>query len=76
MDAHDLVPIYTCTNPAEAEILRNALHVEGIACEIDGENQAGLAGIMEIRLLVRALDAERARQYLEQHEHHEEPETP
>lgn len=73
MEAQDLVPVYTCTNETEAEILRNALHAEGIACEIEGEHQAGLAGILAIRLLVRALDADRARRYLEQHEHHEKP---
>lgn len=69
MDASDLVNIYTCTNPGEAKILRNALQSEGIACRIDGEGQAGLSGILEIHLLVRAIDADRGRSYLEKHEH-------
>lgn len=68
---NELVSVYSTNNAGEAEILRAALHGEGIKCEIDGENQAGLAGIisMEIRLLVRAEDFDRARKYLEQHHH-------
>ena len=68
---NDLVSVYSTNNAVEAEILRTALHGEGIKCEIDGENQAGLTGIisMEIRLLVRAEDSDRARKNLEQHHH-------
>ena len=66
----DLKPVYSPNNAAEAEILRNALHGEGIKCEISGENQAGLAGIdsLEIQLLVRAEDFDRAHSFLEQHQ--------
>ena len=68
---NELVSVYSTNNAVEAEILRTALHSEGIKCEIDGENQAGLTGIisMEIRLMVRAEDSDRARKYLEQHHH-------
>ena len=68
MDAQDLVTVYTCTNANTAEIIRNALEAEGITAHIDGENQAGLAGILEMRIMVKAADAERARGYLEEHE--------
>lgn len=60
MDAQDLVTVYTVTNPIQAEIIKNALQSEGIACELDGENQAGLSDILEIGILVRADDADRA----------------
>lgn len=68
---HDLRSVYFPSNAAEAEILRNALHGEGIKCEISGENQAGLAGIssLEIQLLVRAEDFDRAHAFLERHHH-------
>ena len=68
MDARDLISVYSCINAGEAEVLRNALQSEGIACRIDGEGQAGLAGVLELRLLVRAIDADRARAYIEKHE--------
>ena len=68
---NDLVSVYSTNNPSEAEIIRAALQGEGIKCEIGGENQAGLAGIisMEIQVQVRAEDSDRARKYLELHLH-------
>ena len=65
----DLVSVYSTSDANEAEILRAALHDEGVKCEISGESQAGLTGItsMEIELLVRAEDYDRAREFLENH---------
>ena len=65
----DVTEVYSTDDANEAEILCAALHSEGVKCEIDGERQAGLAGLgmMEIKLLVRAEDYDRARAYLEQH---------
>jgi len=65
----DILTVYTTDNAAEAEVLRAALHGEGIKCEVSGERQAGLTGVsmMEIQLLVRAEDFDRARAFLEQH---------
>jgi hypothetical protein len=65
----DIVTVYTTDNATQAEIFRSALHVEGIKCEIGGERQAGLTGLgsMEIQLLVRAEDADRAREFIEKH---------
>ena len=70
MDKNELLSVYSTDDPTDAEILRNALHTEGIKCEIDGENQAGLTGlgVMEIKLLVRAEDFDRAKSYVEKHE--------
>ncbi len=64
----ELVRACTLTDATKAEILRNALEDEGIDCMIDGENQAGLTGVLDIHLLVRADDLERARAFLEEHE--------
>jgi hypothetical protein len=70
MKPDDLLEVYSTDSTNDADVLRNALHAEGIKCEIDGEHQAGLAGIgiMEIKLLVRAEDFDRARSYVERHE--------
>jgi len=67
----DILTVYTTDNATEAEVVRAALHGEGIKCEVGGEGQAGLAGIgsMEIQLLVRVEDFDRARALLERHHH-------
>ncbi len=71
MDADDLLVVYTTTDSSDAEILRGAIRAEGIKCEIEGDGQAGSTGlgIMEIKLLVRAEDFDRARSYVEKHQH-------
>lgn len=70
MDSNELVTVYTVTNPVEAEIIKNALHGEGIRCFLEGENQAGEAGlgIMEVKVQVPAPDADRAGRFLQAHE--------
>ena len=65
MDENEPVAIRTTSNHAEAEILKNVLESEGIKCELDGENQGSFAGVLAIRILVRAWDEERARQVLD-----------
>jgi hypothetical protein len=67
MEELDLVPVYTVKNPAMAEIIKNALAEEGIDCTLDNESQAGLTGIFDIRVMVRADDADRARELIESH---------
>ncbi len=70
MDTNDLVTVYTVSNPVKAEIIKNALAEEGIRCFIEGENQAGEAGLIgiQIRLLVPAADVDRAARFIENHE--------
>ena len=67
-DGDELVTAYTLKDPYKAEIIKNALHGEGIPCELDGEGQAGLCEILDIGVLVRAQDADLARRLIEQHE--------
>jgi hypothetical protein len=66
----DLVAVYTVSNPVKAEIIKNALEGEGIRCFIEGENQAGEAGLIgiHIRLFVPANQVERAARFIEEHE--------
>ena len=70
MEAQNFVTVYTVANAVEAEIIKNALLDEEVACTIEGENQAGESGLMglEIKLQVPAEQAERARAFLVQHE--------
>lgn len=67
-DPHELVSVYIVQEPTLAELLRQELANEGIRCEVSGENQAGLAGLLRIDLLVQAMDADRARQLLQEFE--------
>jgi hypothetical protein len=67
-DKQDLVPVYTVKNANQAEIIKNFLESEGIFCSIEGEGQVGLAGILDIKLLVRADDADQARELIMQQE--------
>jgi hypothetical protein len=69
-DDERLVVAYTTDDPAEADILCEALRNEGIPCQVTGSQQGGLAGlaISEVQLLVHAADLERAQAYLEQTE--------
>ncbi len=64
MEADEPVTVYTVNNPNEAEVIKMALQGEGIPCRLDGEGQAGLSDILEIGVLVRAKDADRARKIL------------
>lgn len=64
-DVNQVEVVYTTNDVYEAEIIRNQLHDAGIKCELDGESQGGFTEIVETKLLVRAGDADRARQHIE-----------
>ncbi|MCI0456999.1 MAG: DUF2007 domain-containing protein [Gemmataceae bacterium] len=70
MEANDLVTVYTVASPVQAEIIKNALHAQGIRCFLEEEDQAGLAGLMGIAIKVQvpAVDADRAEKFLRTHE--------
>ncbi|HEX5442613.1 MAG TPA: site-2 protease family protein [Pirellulales bacterium] len=69
LDADRPVVAYATTNLSEAEIVKNALMAEGIRCSLDAENQGGFAGVLAVKVLVRAWDEERARNVIDQHTH-------
>jgi hypothetical protein len=64
MDAQDVVTVAVVTNPLEAEMIANCLRGEGVAATAEGGEQPGITGNTEVRILVRAWDAARARQLL------------
>jgi Putative prokaryotic signal transducing protein len=63
-----LVPVFSTTSFTEAEILRNVIKEEGIPCELDNQNQAGLTGILEIKGLVMTSHEVRAKLLLSKYE--------
>jgi hypothetical protein len=73
MDPQELVPVYYPADGIQAHAIKQALDAAQIACHIEGENQASWvgggfmanAGRWRMRLLVRAMDAERARRMIE-----------
>jgi hypothetical protein len=65
----ELVEVYTVSDPNVAEIIKVTLQSDGISCWIEGENQAGLAGVLSIKLLTRARDADRARRIIATFDH-------
>jgi hypothetical protein len=70
MDSQEPIEVYTVTDPTLAELIRNALHEEGIVCEISGEGQAGFSGVFDIQILTKASDADRARRIIAELEEH------
>ena len=74
MDAKELVTVYTVANPVEAQIIKNALAAEGIRAFVEGGNQAAKAGLIgiPIHIEVAAIDAARARKFIEHHRHRQQ----
>ena len=58
----ELITVFTTRDLMEAEMIRMALNEEGIRCEIENEHQAGLTGILEMKVNVLDRDAERAKE--------------
>jgi hypothetical protein len=70
VDQHDLVTVYIAANAAEAEIIQNALHAEGIKAFVQGDVQADTVGFgfMRATVEVPTVDADRARKFIEERE--------
>lgn len=64
-DPNETVVVHTTNDVYEAEIIRNLLRSEGIACELDGQSQGGFTELVSTRLFVHASDADRARRLIE-----------
>ncbi len=70
MDLNEPVPVYSTADLADAEVVRVYLEGQGIKASIEGENQGSFVGVLPSRVLVRAGDADRAREVLRSHSHH------
>ena len=72
MEINDPVCVYTLNDGIKAEVIKNYLHAQGIRCFLDGENAGDLGlNAFAIRVMVPAIDADRARKLLERHEPHQ-----
>ena len=66
-DPLNLTTLIKLTDGNLAEILKLALADEEIECVIEGEHQAGLTGVFQIRVLVPQKDLSHAEQILQEH---------
>ena len=66
-DPLNLTTLIKLTDSNLAEILKLALADEEIECVIEGEHQAGLTGVFQIRVLVPQKDLAHAEQILQEH---------
>ena len=66
-DPLNLTTLIKLTDGNLAEILKLALADEEIECAIEGEHQAGLTGVFQIRVLVPQKDLAHAEQILQEH---------
>jgi limonene-1,2-epoxide hydrolase len=60
MKDDELRTIFTTTYPAQAEMVRVALESEGIPAFVDGANQGGFTGALDVHVSVAQKDADRA----------------
>ena len=65
MDTEELVEVYTTNQELEAEVVRGRLEAEGIGARISGANQAGFAGVLEVKVYVKVADELRARDIIQ-----------
>jgi hypothetical protein len=68
MAGDELVPVYQTTDVGRAEVIKMALENESIPCSLENELQAGMSGVLQCRLLVKAVDETAAREFIAQHE--------
>jgi hypothetical protein len=59
-----LVTVYRVADSVTAELIRNSLRDEGIPCELGGERQAGFTGVLDVEVIVRREDRDRALQVI------------
>lgn len=64
MASHELRTVFTTRDQMRADMIRMALNEQDIVCEIENEHQAGLAGVLEMKVNVRAEDEDRAKEVL------------
>lgn len=62
----ELAIVYTTTHTADAEVVRLALEEEGLAAFIDGAQQAGFSGVMDVHVRVARPDVEQALRVIEE----------
>lgn len=59
-----LVTVLKLKDPVKAEMIKGALEEQGINCLLDAAGQAGLSGLLTIRIQVLGADRTRAEAFL------------
>jgi hypothetical protein len=75
MEVDDPMTVCTVNNPYEAEDIKTALQGQGISCQLNGDGQAGLSDSLEVGVLVRPRDADRALTIIQQNEANRQEQT-
>jgi nucleotide-binding universal stress UspA family protein len=72
LNSNELVTVCSVANPAEADVIRNALNGERIPCFVEGAQQAALVGTLgiPIKIQVRLCDFDRACKFIQTCEAH------
>jgi hypothetical protein len=72
MDMNDPVVVFTTSDGIKADLIKNMLQDEGIKCALDGGDQTLFPGFIaiNIKVMVEASHADRARKMIEEHEYH------
>jgi hypothetical protein len=72
MESTDLVVVASVPDLTTAELIKNMLNAEGIRVFLGGEESSGNLGIaaFETDVLVPAIDSDRARKLIAEHEGH------
>jgi hypothetical protein len=68
MTDEQLTTVYTTYDEGCAEVVRVALEEAGIPCVLDNQHQAGLTGVLQVRIQVREMDVDRAREFIKRHD--------
>lgn len=66
MTSDELTTVYTTNHTPDAEMVRLALEEEGLAAYIDGAQQAGLTGVLDVHVRVAQADVEQARRLIDE----------
>ena len=64
MVSHEIRTVFTTRDVMMAQMVRMALNEADIRCEIENEHQAGLAGVLDMKVNVPADDEARAKQVI------------
>lgn len=62
-----LVTVHTVSDSVQAKLVKNMLADHGIKAELAGEHQGGFTGTFEIEVIVKAIDAKRADEFINLH---------
>ena len=64
MSSHEISNIFATRDPMQASMVGLALREDGIDCQIENEHQAGLSGVLEMKVYVPSEKEDRARELI------------